>query len=238
MFPHRRVIKYTRRSYAIPAILAAVVWLFMFVSILFLFCGCGLGYRIHWRMLNHYVNQTSMGRVGTNAMGLDQYDPAARTRNWLMRAGNLDLAVPSWKASSESHPESPRHSMPSPYSPSSPAYQKADRGERWASGADFELKDTGDQRNTVAPTSPTHTRQQERWRPSYRREESDVNYTRGDPSSVYEPLVTQDSPQSATAPSASHMPPLPPRRSQAESSRPAAPEKSSGIVESRDVLLQ
>ena len=88
---HRRVVKYSNLWYAVPAIIVAVIWTSLFVLVIAL---C-LGSRIQWRSLHNLTNQTSMGRVATNRMNFDKYEPSAKTVVWLDHVGNEPLDVPT-----------------------------------------------------------------------------------------------------------------------------------------------
>ena len=134
VYPHKQGVRYQNMLYAIPAMIAAGLWLFLVLSVLLLCCGYGARPKIRWRMLNHHVNQTGMGRVATNAMHraattgstyIADYDPVARTKDWTSQAGQLELDVPPWamprkprmrhhkKKSSSSHSPSSSRTLPS-----------------------------------------------------------------------------------------------------------------------------
>lgn len=97
VYKHKHVVTYSNIYYAIPAFIACAAW----CSLLFLAISLGCLGRIRWGMLQHYVNQTSMGRTATSRAAPPQpCDPTARTKIWASTAGAIILDVPRWRPSS------------------------------------------------------------------------------------------------------------------------------------------
>jgi hypothetical protein len=94
VYPMRRSIEYSDVRYAIPAIVAAAFFVTAMLISFFMLC-CQ---RRSWRALNHYMNQTSMGRVATQLMLQDSKDAiaySARTTDWAKKAKAIMLNVPA-----------------------------------------------------------------------------------------------------------------------------------------------
>jgi hypothetical protein len=87
---HRTIIIYSNFLFAIPAFVAAFLWTLLLVIALSLLC---FG-QLPWRTLNHYMNQTSLGRAVHHAAY--PYFPlaAASTKDWVKGAGNDILEMP------------------------------------------------------------------------------------------------------------------------------------------------
>jgi hypothetical protein len=88
-----RVIEYGDIRYAIPAFIAGGLFLIPLVVSLAMLCF----QRHSWRALNHYMNQTNMGRAMTQAILSNQPDEIsydARTTEWARRARYIILPVP------------------------------------------------------------------------------------------------------------------------------------------------
>jgi hypothetical protein len=96
VYKYKRIVTYSNLYYAIPALIAGLIWVFLFFVALLLICAR----QVRWHMLNHYVNQTSMGRTATNALFPPVCAPTAKTKKWAETAGAKELDVPSWRTTS------------------------------------------------------------------------------------------------------------------------------------------
>lgn len=174
VYPHKQFVKYSNLLYAIPAFFVAGLWLFLLLSVLVLCCGWGRAPKIRWKMVNHYVNQTGMGRVATNAMHLTDYDPVARTSDWLVRAGHLILNVPPWTTPRSST----RAGGPQPRSTSSPPFSSSQTLQgsfRSSVPGDYELHTRSSLYQQI-PQRAAPAEAQQRWRTPYQRQHSDSDY--------------------------------------------------------------
>ncbi|EXJ73696.1 uncharacterized protein A1O5_03458 [Cladophialophora psammophila CBS 110553] len=90
---HDRSIEYGDIRYAIPAFVAGAVFLLTLLASLVMCCFQS---RV-WSALNHYTNQTSMGRAVTQTMlhgGPDEISAFASTKQWAKQARYIVLPVP------------------------------------------------------------------------------------------------------------------------------------------------
>jgi hypothetical protein len=92
VYLYERRVVYTDYRYAIP-IFIALAFLFVGLILLSLICCFQASY---WFKLNHYVNQTSMGRSMTQLMGSAVADSTAKTKEWCTTDGKLILNVPTY----------------------------------------------------------------------------------------------------------------------------------------------
>lgn len=85
-----RVIAYRDIRYAIPAFIAAALCLVPLILCFFL-----LVFQRHsWHALNHYMNQTNMGRTATQLRQLTGISVYAKTNEWSESAKNVMLEIP------------------------------------------------------------------------------------------------------------------------------------------------
>ncbi|KAJ9607834.1 hypothetical protein H2200_007913 [Cladophialophora chaetospira] len=90
---HERSIRYGDIRYAIPAFVVGAFFLVTLVISLLMCCF----QRRMWSALNHYMNQTSMGRAATQAMlhgAPDEISAYASTKVWSHQAKHIMLHVP------------------------------------------------------------------------------------------------------------------------------------------------
>ena len=87
---HVRVIGYKNILYAIPAFIGGGLFICGLITALLMFC-----FRtVSWKALNHYVNQTSMGRAVTRIISPEAAEQNATTKEWSETAGKLNLEIP------------------------------------------------------------------------------------------------------------------------------------------------
>ena len=87
---HVRVIEYKNIFYAIPAFIGGGLFIIGLIAALLMFC-----FRtVSWKILNHYVNQTSMGRAMTQITSPEVAEQTATTREWSETAGKINLEIP------------------------------------------------------------------------------------------------------------------------------------------------
>lgn len=85
-----RKIAYRDIRYAIPAFVSGALCLMPLLLCLLQFCF----QRHTWRALNHYMNQTNMGRAATQLMLPAEISVYARTSEWAELARDITLEVP------------------------------------------------------------------------------------------------------------------------------------------------
>ena len=85
-----RVIEYTDIRYAIPAFIVAGLLVFGLLTVIVLILRRMLSYRV----LRHYVNQTSMGRTATQIMNPTIAVATATTKEWSRATRDIILDVP------------------------------------------------------------------------------------------------------------------------------------------------
>jgi hypothetical protein len=90
VYPMSRVIEYKDIRYAIPAFIAGVLFLLSLVIAFVMICSC----TVTWRALNHYMNQTSMGRAVIQEKFPGKAEVGDKTNTWFQKAGSLWLDVP------------------------------------------------------------------------------------------------------------------------------------------------
>lgn len=88
---HVRVIEYKNILYAIPAFIGGGLFIIGLITALLMFCFK----TVSWTSLNHYVNQTSMGRAVTQIISPEVAEPTATTTEWSKTAGNVHLDIPA-----------------------------------------------------------------------------------------------------------------------------------------------
>ena len=87
---HVRVIEYKNIYYAIPAFIGGGLFIVGLITALLMFC-----FRtVSWKALNHYVNQTSMGRSMTQIVSPGVAEQSATTKEWSETAGKVNLEIP------------------------------------------------------------------------------------------------------------------------------------------------
>lgn len=87
---HVRVIEYKNILYAIPAFIGGGLFILGLITALIMCC---FG-TVSWKTLNHYVNQTSMGRAMTQIISPEVVKPTATTKKWSETAGKVNLEIP------------------------------------------------------------------------------------------------------------------------------------------------
>ena len=99
---HRNVILYGNILFAIPALIAAGLWVAGFVvAVCFL-----LSRTVTKFMVVHYLNQTALGRAVVTATGLNtvKADPRAKTSRWVRANGKVVLDIPACDGTPTSQP--------------------------------------------------------------------------------------------------------------------------------------
>ncbi|KAK3934610.1 hypothetical protein QBC46DRAFT_273469, partial [Diplogelasinospora grovesii] len=87
---HRSAITYSNLLFAIPAFVAAAMW----VTALVLAAVLLLSHTVTRRMISHYMNQTSLGRAILNAANPGLAVATAPTSKWLSEAGDIKVDIP------------------------------------------------------------------------------------------------------------------------------------------------
>ena len=90
VYPIVRTVVYSDIRYAIPAFIVGGLFVFGIIPAILMCCFRA----VSWRSLNHFMNQTSMGRAMTQVKEPTATSVNAKTKDWADTAGKMILTVP------------------------------------------------------------------------------------------------------------------------------------------------